>query len=111
MATVSRDDPGLGAASDGRRSAVLGPVRHRLTVDDYYRMAEAGILGHGERVELIDGEIIDMSPIGALHAAVVNVLVRHFAHEAVEPLPFDMLAGADGPGLRVSFAQLLPTRA
>jgi Uma2 family endonuclease len=75
MATVSRAEPGLQPAGDRRP----GPTRHRLTVADYERMAEAGILGRGERVELIDGEIIDMSPIGAVHAAVVNVLVRHVA--------------------------------
>jgi Uma2 family endonuclease len=75
MATVSRAEPGLRPTGSARP----GPVRHRLTVADYERMAEAGILGHGERVELIDGEIFDISPIGALHAAVVNVLVRHFA--------------------------------
>lgn len=51
-------------------------TRHKLTVDDYYRMAEAGILGKDDRVELIDGEIIDMAPIGQVHAAVVNGLTR-----------------------------------
>ena len=40
------------------------PTRHRLNVDDYHRMAEAGILGEGDRVELIDGELIDKAPIG-----------------------------------------------
>jgi hypothetical protein len=34
--------------------------RHRLTVDDFYRMGEAGILRADEPVELIDGEVIDM---------------------------------------------------
>jgi Uma2 family endonuclease len=56
------------------------PRRHRLTVDDYYRMAEVGILAPDARVELIDGEIIDMAPPGSPHASVVHrlneVLVR-----------------------------------
>ena len=47
-------------------------------------MVETGILGHQDRVELIDGEIIDMSPIGVLHAAIVDVLVRHFGRRAGE---------------------------
>ena len=50
------------------------PSRHRLSVDDFHRMAEVGILSPSDRVELIDGEIIDMSPIGALHAAIVALL-------------------------------------
>ena len=45
--------------------------RHRLTVADFQRMGEVGILGPDDRVELIAGEIIDMSPIGSLHAALV----------------------------------------
>lgn len=48
--------------------------RHRLTVRDYYRMAEAGILKAEDKVELIDGEIINMTPIGSRHAAAVDRL-------------------------------------
>jgi Uma2 family endonuclease len=51
-------------------------VRHRLTVDDYYRMAEVGVLAHDARVELIEGEIIDMAPIGSRHYAAVVKLHR-----------------------------------
>lgn len=57
---------------DGR----VEPARHRLNVDDYYRMAEAGILQRDSRVELIDGEVIDMVPIGADHGATVNRLAK-----------------------------------
>jgi len=45
------------------------PLAHRrFTVDEYYRMAEVGILGEDDRVELLDGE---MTPIGSRHAATV----------------------------------------
>jgi Uma2 family endonuclease len=50
--------------------------RRRFTVDEYYRMAEAGILGAGERVELIEGEIIEMAAIGSRHASTVKRLNR-----------------------------------
>ncbi len=52
------------------------PRRHRLSVEDYYRMAEVGILAPDARVELIDGEIIDMVPPGSSHAAVVDRLTK-----------------------------------
>ena len=60
------------------------PCRHRLTVSDFHRMGEAGIFAAGDRVELIDGEIIDMSPIGALHAAIVDRLARHLGRSVGE---------------------------
>jgi len=56
--------------------------RHRLTVDDYHQMAGAGILADDDRVELIEGEVLDMSPIGSLHAALVAVLSQYLAQQA-----------------------------
>jgi Uma2 family endonuclease len=50
--------------------------RHRLTIEAYHRMGEAGILPSGARVELIDGELIDMPPIGSRHAGTVNHVDR-----------------------------------
>jgi len=55
---------------------LVEPTRHRLNVEDYHRMAHAGILTEDDRVELIDGELIDMSPIGSDHATTVNGLTR-----------------------------------
>jgi Uma2 family endonuclease len=50
------------------------PRRHRLTVEEYNRMGEAGIFHPEARTELIDGEIIDMAPPGSRHAGTVNQL-------------------------------------
>jgi len=47
-------------------------ARRAFSTADYHRMAEAGILGEDDRVELIDGEVRLMSPIGTIHAAIVN---------------------------------------
>jgi Uma2 family endonuclease len=58
-----------------------------FNVDDYYRMAEAGLFSEGERVELIEGEVVEMSPIGSRHAGCVmrssTVLNRRFGHLAI----------------------------
>ncbi len=57
-------------------------VRHRFTVEEYHKMAEAGLLSEDDRVELIDGEIVEMTPIGWRHANCVNdlnMLLARFA--------------------------------
>jgi Uma2 family endonuclease len=51
----------------------------KFTVDDYARMAKAGILGEDDRVELLNGEIVKMAPIGSLHASCVKGINRLFA--------------------------------
>ena len=53
-----------------------GPRRHRITVHDYHRMAEVGVLAPDARVELIEGQIIDMAPIGKDHQSIVDQLNR-----------------------------------
>lgn len=50
--------------------------RRRFTADEYYRMAEAGVLRADDRVELVDGEIVEMTPIGSRHAACVDRLMQ-----------------------------------
>jgi len=57
---------------------MLAQTQHRFSVEDYYRMAETGVLRPGKRVELLDGKIIDMSPIGPFHGGLVNRLSRLF---------------------------------
>jgi len=52
--------------------------RHRLTATEYRRMGEVGILRADARVELIEGEIIDMTPTGSRHAGVVRHIARLF---------------------------------
>lgn len=56
--------------------------RHRFTVEEYHKMVEAGLLSEDDRVELIDGEIVEMTPIGWRHANCVNdlnMLLARFA--------------------------------
>ncbi len=53
---------------------VFNLPKRPFTVDEYYRLAEVGILGPDEKVELINGEIFQLSPIGPRHAGVVNQL-------------------------------------
>jgi Uma2 family endonuclease len=56
--------------------ASVAPAPHRFSVEEYHRMAGAGLFGDDDRVELVEGEIIDMAPIGSRHAACVDRLNR-----------------------------------
>jgi len=58
------------------------PTLHRFSAGEYHRLAETGILSREARVELIDGAIHDMSPIGPLHSGIVNRLNRFFQLQA-----------------------------
>lgn len=91
--------------------------RRLFTVDEYYEMARVGILKPDERVELLDGEIVQMNPIGSPHAWCVNRLTAIFSAGAgtrwmlsvqlplrlnpqSEPEPDIMLVRRDAPQTR-----------
>lgn len=54
----------------------MGAVRHRFTVEEYRKMGEAGIFHEDDRVELIDGEVLEMAAIGKRHVESVMRLNR-----------------------------------
>lgn len=58
---------------------MIAPAKHRFTIEDYHRMGETGVLRPNARVELLDGEIIDMSPIGPFHGGVTKYLIELFS--------------------------------
>src|SRR2546425_456903 len=85
-----------------------------FTVDAYHRLAELGILDEDDRVELLDGQIVEMTPIGGAHAACVirlndllsrpsgsdtSEIVRLTRGEALRPLRL--------PGVAVAVAEVL----
>lgn len=57
-------------------NAPIAPSRLKLTLAQYRAMGTHGILPRGLRVELIDGEIIEMAPIGPPHAGLLNRINR-----------------------------------
>jgi len=68
-------------------------VRRRFTVDEYQRMAEAGILNRGDRVELIRGDIVHMTAVGHDHAS----CVARLAHLLFERLHRRMVLWSQNP--------------
>jgi Uma2 family endonuclease len=79
--------------------------RRRFTLEEYHRMGEVGIFHEDDRVELIEGEIVEMSPIGRLHAATVdriaNVFSRRLGERAIvrvqNPIVFTNLVSEPQP--------------
>jgi len=55
-------------------NAVLEPPRHRFDRTQFERMLEAGVFGPDDRLELLDGEIIDMTPQKSRHATAVTLV-------------------------------------
>jgi Uma2 family endonuclease len=72
-------------------------ARRRFTVDEYHRMGEAGILREDDRVELIDGEVVQMTPIGSRHAGCVkrinHLLTTRLRERAVVAVQDPVLLG------------------
>lgn len=57
----------------------IGVRTRRFSVEEYHQMVRAGILKEDDRVELVEGEIIEMTPIGPRHSFCVARLTDHFA--------------------------------
>jgi Uma2 family endonuclease len=87
---VSADTP---FAATSFPLAVAAPPVRRFTVDQYHRMIETGILGENDRVELLDGWIIEKSPIGPPHMTCVRLIVAILQ----EQLPAGWHARMQGP--------------
>ena len=62
------------------------PQKFLFDVNDYYKMVEVGIIGHEDKVELINGEIVNVSPSNSLHAHVIDKLNKVFFESKKEAL-------------------------
>jgi Uma2 family endonuclease len=63
-------------------AALHHPQRHSISVEEFLRMGEGNVFAPDARLELIEGEIIEMAPIGSPHAAAVTILARHMSRAA-----------------------------
>ena len=62
-------------------TALHAPARHRISADDFLNMARAGILNEDDRIELIEGDLIDMAPIGSEHASLTDCCLLYTSQE------------------------------
>jgi len=93
----------------------VATARRRFTREEYHRMGEVGILKPTDRVELIRGEIVEMSPIGPRHAAFVDnltqLLVTRLAGRAIVSVQNPVVLGDDSepqPDLKILRRRALP---
>jgi Uma2 family endonuclease len=72
------------------------PRRHAITVEEFMRMGEAHVFGYDARLELIEGEIVDMAPISSAHVSVVcrlDTLLRELAPGAMVSVQRPLVLG------------------
>jgi Uma2 family endonuclease len=87
----------------------VAPRARRFTVEEYEHMVQAGVFAPDDRIELIEGEIIEMSPIGDPHASIVDrltmLMTRHLGSRCIVrvqgPVRFRSLQSRPQPDLAV----------
>jgi Uma2 family endonuclease len=77
--SIMRHAEGLLIVHRSADSMGMPITARRFTVDEYHRMAAAGVLHEDDRVELLDGQVVEMTPIGPEHGGCVNRLTALFA--------------------------------
>jgi len=82
MATVTQPVPAIETSSPAKEEASgsLLDFRHRITVEEYHRMAEAGVFGPEPRLELLEGVLIDKMRKNPPHVLATNLLGDLFHH-------------------------------
>lgn len=81
MAPTTAPRPTIAVSPD----AQIHLRERRISVEEYFAMGEAGILDDDDRVELLDGRLIDMPPIGPPHSHGVDDLQELFARRLYRP--------------------------
>jgi len=82
MATVTQPVPAIETSSPAKEEASgsLLDFRHRITVEEYHHMAEAGVFGPEPRLELLEGVLIDKMRKNPPHVLATNLLGDLFHH-------------------------------
>jgi Uma2 family endonuclease len=79
------------------------PSRRRFTVDELHRLVAAGIVAEDDRIELLDGELVEMVPIGEPHASIVDIISNGIA-----PARLDVVVRTQGPVRLTEYSQPVP---